>query len=72
MTGNKVICQHRRPRKELAFPTNGGCPVDWDKLKPRRFTHAILNDSGEIREHEDAWYGKEGDDKTWAMGAPFN
>ena len=52
------------------FPTNGGCPVDWDKLKPRRFTHAILNESGEIREHEDAWYGNE--DQAWAMGNPFN
>eukprot|EP00959_Pyramimonas_sp_CCMP1952_P142095 2974391-Pyramimonas_sp.AAC.1 len=52
--GNKVICQHRRPRKELAFPTSGGCPVDWDKLKPRRFTHAIMINSGVIHEHEDA------------------
>ena len=55
---NKVIRQHRTPRKELYVPT--GMPVgtkDGKKLKftDVRKTQVINNATGEMHEFEDDW-----------------
>ena len=53
--GNTVICEHHVPRRGLFFPTNGGCPVNWRRLRSRRVTHAIVSSTGAIHEHIDDW-----------------
>ena len=65
---NKVTRQRRAPRSELYFPTGGNCPVDRSNLKPGRFTHAIVNDTGVMHERTGEWNSG---DQTWTMGNPF-
>ena len=67
--GIKIIRHHRTPRNSLYYPTQGGCPVDWSKLKPVRQTHAIVHDEmGTVSEHTDEWNSG---DQAWAAGSPF-
>ena len=67
----RVMRQHRVPRVCLFYPANGGCPVNWGKLKCRRTTRTIIHVSGEMHDRVGDWSGGEKGGPRADVNGPF-